>query len=98
MDDELVEKVAQALYATHGYICPAADDMFDDSPWEKSYDYLKERHRREARAAIAVMRDEGWKGPDPLQVALTKLADAQRPLDPEAAAAIYSNTEALYEK
>ena len=63
-EDELVDAVAKALYATHGYICTDDDNMFDDFPWEKADDCLKEGHRREARAAIAVMREAGWNPPN----------------------------------
>lgn len=99
-DDELVEKVVRAFMKGMNY--PESPDapcskMMPDGSWKVMGPLWKVEFAPGARAAIQVMREAGWKGPDPLQVALAELADAQRPLDPEAAAAIYSNTEALYE-
>ena len=63
MDDELVEKVARALYATHGYIYDDDARMFEPFPWDEADDCIKDGHRREARAAIAAMREAGWTPP-----------------------------------
>jgi len=60
-DDELVEKVARAIYtARNGRGC---------APWTRIEGVHKEPYRLDARAAIAVMREAGWKGPDEIKTA-----------------------------
>ncbi len=73
MDDELVEKVARA-------ICTATGEQWREGAYpvasgpsfrtlEISADPLNNSHRHVARAAIAAMREAGWKGPDEIKTA-----------------------------
>jgi len=71
-DDELVEKVARAFMSGMNY--PESPDapcskMMPDGSWKIVGPLWKVDFAPGARAAIAVMREAGWKGPYEIKTA-----------------------------
>jgi hypothetical protein len=64
MDDELIEKVARAVYE-----CDAPPSIVGQS-WPNVPAPYKESYTAIARAAIQAMKDAGWKSPDDVQNAV----------------------------
>ena len=63
MDDELVEKVARGIFEARSWW------MDDPRSWGRLSKDNKSKYLDDASAAIAVMREAGWKGPYEIKTA-----------------------------